>query len=160
MIITLSDVIAIPLFLRLASCATSPVSLYHSIQFRYIVIPLSVIASYYCHSFILVRVLGKFDHAKGGETVQCFISVPFVGLVSVLLRIACFTSAVLFSYFVSVLLAASLTSVLLASCFLFVLLFVCFVYSVLLYLSHANSLLACLSLFFLSLLFHGSLSSA
>ena len=52
-----------------------------------------------------------------------------------------------FSYFVSAILAPSLVSVLLAACFLFVLLFVCYVYLVLHYLSHAISLLVCLSLF-------------
>ena len=49
------------------------------------------------------------------RSVLGLVSGPLACLVSVLLRIACFASAVLVSCFISALLAASLVSVLLAA---------------------------------------------
>ena len=93
-------------------------------------------------------VLGNFDHVKLGISVLGFVSGPLVCncLVSLLLRTACFVSAVIVSCFVSVLLAASLVSVLLVACFLFVLLLVRFVCSVLLQLVACYVSFACFSL--------------
>ena len=79
---------------------------------------------------------------------MCFVSGPLVCLVSGLLRIACFASAVLVSCFVSALIniAASLLSVPLAARFLFVLPLVRFVDSVLLRLVACMLCLYCFAL--------------
>ena len=94
-----------------------PVSLHSRPRFRHLVTLLPFV--YPCPSLGNVR--------SWEISVLDFVSGSLVWSVSVLLRIACFASAVLVSCFVSALLALSLVSVLLAARFLFVLLLVCFV---------------------------------
>ena len=154
-----------PLFRRPASCAKKiqsrrrslhPVSSSRSIQCRCTAVHCSVISSHYCRSSILALVCRKFEYVKLEISVLGFFSSPLVCLVSVLLWITGFSSAVLVSCFVSAPIAASPVPVLLAACLRFL---VRFVYPVPLQLVACSASSALLFVYF-SALYRGHFSFA